>query len=224
MIKIDDIGGVWRTVGGRRIFIRDGQSLQDAMQESGKFNHIDVQDDRHKEEREYIKENTGVSEEEAQEMYGAIAHYTTTSYDDIRDLSNNSDSVVKERENLEKYIEKAPKYEGEIYRGLSFRDDDFVNQLEVGKVMDMRGISSWSADKNVARAFSEAYMKKNQVVITMKNKTGVDISKISAIKEEKEVLQSSKTFYSIKSIDSKNIAGPRETTPRILWNIEVEEL
>ena len=34
----DDIGGVWRTVGGRRIFIKDGQDLASAMKESGKFN------------------------------------------------------------------------------------------------------------------------------------------------------------------------------------------
>lgn len=29
--------GVWRTVGGRRIFIKTGQSLSDAMKKSGKF-------------------------------------------------------------------------------------------------------------------------------------------------------------------------------------------
>lgn len=34
----NDIGGVWRTVGGRRIFIRDGSDLPTAMKESGKFN------------------------------------------------------------------------------------------------------------------------------------------------------------------------------------------
>ena len=33
----DDEDGVWRTVGGRRIFIREGQSLGDAMKNSGKF-------------------------------------------------------------------------------------------------------------------------------------------------------------------------------------------
>lgn len=33
----DDIGGVWRTVGGRRIFIKDGQDIASAMKESGKF-------------------------------------------------------------------------------------------------------------------------------------------------------------------------------------------
>ena len=29
--------GVWRTVGGRRIFIKEGQDLSSAMKESGKF-------------------------------------------------------------------------------------------------------------------------------------------------------------------------------------------
>lgn len=33
----NDLGGVWRTVGGRRIFIKDGQDLASAMKESGKF-------------------------------------------------------------------------------------------------------------------------------------------------------------------------------------------
>lgn len=33
----NDLGGVWRTVKGRRIFIKDGQSLTDAMKESGKY-------------------------------------------------------------------------------------------------------------------------------------------------------------------------------------------
>lgn len=32
-----DERGVWRTISGRRVFIKDGQSLTDAMRESGKF-------------------------------------------------------------------------------------------------------------------------------------------------------------------------------------------
>ena len=32
-----DAEGVWRTIGGRRVFIRDGQDLASAMKESGKF-------------------------------------------------------------------------------------------------------------------------------------------------------------------------------------------
>lgn len=33
----NDIGGVWRTIGGRKVFIKDGQDLASAMKESGKF-------------------------------------------------------------------------------------------------------------------------------------------------------------------------------------------
>lgn len=33
----NDIGGVWRTVGGRRVFIKDGEDLESAMKNSGKF-------------------------------------------------------------------------------------------------------------------------------------------------------------------------------------------
>lgn len=32
--------GVWRTIGGRRVFIKDGQDLETAMAESGKFDNI----------------------------------------------------------------------------------------------------------------------------------------------------------------------------------------
>ena len=33
--------GVWRTVRGRRIFIKEGQNLRDAMEKSGKFKNLD---------------------------------------------------------------------------------------------------------------------------------------------------------------------------------------
>lgn len=37
MTKYDENEGVWRTIGGRRVFIRTGQDLASAMKESGKF-------------------------------------------------------------------------------------------------------------------------------------------------------------------------------------------
>ena len=33
--------GVWRTIGGRRVFIKNGKDLASAMKESGKFKNID---------------------------------------------------------------------------------------------------------------------------------------------------------------------------------------
>lgn len=40
----NDIGGVWRTIGGRRVFIKDGKSLSEAMKESGKFKNLTKDD------------------------------------------------------------------------------------------------------------------------------------------------------------------------------------
>ena len=38
--------GVWRTIRGRRVFIRSGQSLREAMITSGKFNRTDIREAR----------------------------------------------------------------------------------------------------------------------------------------------------------------------------------
>ncbi len=57
--------GVWRTVSGRRIFIKDGQSLTDAMKNSGKFEEKDVktklkkQFDKNKEKQSDNQEKIG---------------------------------------------------------------------------------------------------------------------------------------------------------------------
>lgn len=55
MIDIaDDIGGVWRTIGRRRVFIKTGQTLSSAMKESGKFKTIKnkiIEKNKEKEEK-----------------------------------------------------------------------------------------------------------------------------------------------------------------------------
>lgn len=45
---MSDIGGVWRTVGGRRIFIKDGEDLATAMKNSGKFTKGETDSEREK--------------------------------------------------------------------------------------------------------------------------------------------------------------------------------
>lgn len=52
MKKYDEKDGVWRTIGGRRVFIRNGQSLSDAMKESGKFKNSENKYQRLKKQEE----------------------------------------------------------------------------------------------------------------------------------------------------------------------------
>ena len=55
-VKIDGVQGVWRTIGGRRVFIKTGQSLSSAMIESGKFKNLRSNYQKAKEEEKTIEE------------------------------------------------------------------------------------------------------------------------------------------------------------------------
>lgn len=55
---MSDIGGVWRTIGGRRVFIKDGDNLETAMKKSGKFRKITTE----KKEREKYELNKKLKE------------------------------------------------------------------------------------------------------------------------------------------------------------------
>lgn len=63
----DDIGGVWRTVGGRRIFIKDGEDLETAMKKSGKFGKEKkkelTDEELKKEQFEIIKESNPMQDD-----------------------------------------------------------------------------------------------------------------------------------------------------------------
>lgn len=50
--------GVWRTVGGRRIFIKEGQDLASAMKESGKFSKKEDKKETLKKELQNIQDGT----------------------------------------------------------------------------------------------------------------------------------------------------------------------
>jgi len=57
--------GVWRTVGGRRIFIKEGQDLSSAMKESGKFKNKKKKSEEDKMKEKYMK----ISEEDRVKAY-----------------------------------------------------------------------------------------------------------------------------------------------------------
>lgn len=59
---MSDLGGVWRTVGGRRIFIKDGEDLATAMKNSGKFKKNEI-----KNEKDDKKAKTKLTDEEKEE-------------------------------------------------------------------------------------------------------------------------------------------------------------
>jgi vacuolar-type H+-ATPase subunit I/STV1 len=76
--------GVWRTVRGRKIFIKEGQSLSDAMKNSGKFEN----ESKKKSEKESKEKATA---QKAQKIINEIA-----SCKNMNDLLDVATSTIKE--------------------------------------------------------------------------------------------------------------------------------
>ena len=134
-----------------------------------------------------------------EEMEEAIRYFTLDGHTAIR-----HGEAEKERIAIENFIEISPAYEGEIYRGINLegrRAREFEAQLQEGAIIEMGGISSWTSDYNVASEFSRSGHLSHKILFTVENnKTGVDISDLSANWAEKEVIMSGKAKYKVKKV------------------------
>jgi hypothetical protein len=84
-----DIGGVWRTVGGRRIFIKDGEDLSTAMKKSGKFGNK-------KSFNETIKSNGYQKTIDVNNSNKKIEHYDEYTEETILEIEKNKIGSKKE--------------------------------------------------------------------------------------------------------------------------------
>lgn len=91
----DDIGGVWRTIGGRRVFIKDGQDLASAMKESGKF--------KKKKKEELTEEEKGKKMNETMDKRQKIIERLDKDTQDLSDYDkyNLAVSKLEQSENMQ---------------------------------------------------------------------------------------------------------------------------
>lgn len=134
----DDIGGVWRTIGGRRVFIKTGQSLSEAMKESGKFkkqNKVKPEDDSaNNDPRDeimyYLKRGDFEKAEKYMEEYGlddekemfmdGLRNDTRQEYHNYLRQKNNKGLNENKKTEAQKYYEK-------------LNEKDIANDLEERK-------------------------------------------------------------------------------------------
>ena len=155
-----------------------------------------------------IRDDLGTDDiKEVENTFYSIQGYTGSDYIGIRD--NNPD-YKEQADYIERYIKKAPTYNGDIYRGIALDNEtgkNYISQLQKGSQIDMLGISSWSSDKKVANNFSTFFTEDNdyKIVFHTKNKTGVGIAHLSKMPDQQEVLHSSNSRF--KVIGVTNISG-----------------
>ena len=179
--------------------------------------HYDVLENN-EQKIDFISESLGVSREQAEEYEVSIAQYGGFSFGRIRQASYfggvqfDEDvyagklvtSFNKIAQNIEEFIEKSPKWSGEIYRGINLPHDT-VKAFKNGDIIDMQGVSSWTSSYDIAETYSHKSnkTKQNQRVIFHSNgtKQGTSIKHLAYYDFEDEVLVSTKARWQIDRIE-----------------------
>ncbi len=146
----------------------------------------------------------------------AVAEYTGSDYYEInRSLRDKEDPILIDRlenvkKNLDAFLQKAPKFQGTSYRGISFLKEvdfnEFANSLKEGSVLTDLGFLSTTADHSQLDSFISK--SEYNVRIEILGKKGVYLANLSSQEDEKEILFPRKTKFKVKSIErNKTILG-----------------
>lgn len=143
-------------MGGRRVFIKNGQSLSEAMIESGKF-------------------SKKLNDEEQQ----AINRYISSDSYVINEKLRNDEELTKDEKmwlnHLDKGLDKLPKAEGRLFRSLQFYDEkslaDFLKDYEIGNIVKYKAYTSTSVEK--------MYNSDGQVQMMIISKNACDMRKFN---------------------------------------------
>ena len=130
--------GVWRTVGGRRIFIKDGQDLATAMKESGKFSKKENKGETLKKELQNIQD--GIIKEYEDEIFD-VFNLEQYSADEIRksklfdsDIEDNISKVAFEKD-YEITTQEMKQIKDNIYKEYDKRRNELLGKKEPSKIV-----------------------------------------------------------------------------------------
>lgn len=139
---------------------------------------------------EQIKLDTGYSDEKATEFHNALLKYFGGDYESILSGETESAKIIRNG------IDIMPTYDGHIYRGMTFTNEDvkMFSKLKKGDTLPQKSIiASWSSNERVAVSFGGAnsYERSTVILECADNKTGVGVQHISKFgNREEEVLSS----------------------------------
>lgn len=160
-----------------------------------------------------IKDDTNVSFKEAEQYYNRLVDYLGGNYREYTDGFRQ-----KEIQELDEILSKLPKYNSEIYRGMTFANYDvYTGRLEesdnfktfldanIGDELKMKSVSSWTSNEEVSRTFSGVIDSStvynsgaSVILICDNNKSGAGVQHISKFKDaEAEVLLPSTAKWKI---------------------------
>lgn len=116
--------------------------------------------------------------------------------------------VASNNEKLNAYLDRAPKFKGDLHRGMSVEKGDIdsvLSQYKEGSEVTLDAKQSWTTDtKNVQDRLTQVRSGQTDPVSVVfeypNSNVGVDISKHSRFEEEKEVLVPKGAKYKVKAV------------------------
>lgn len=163
--------------------------------------------------------------DEGKEILKKVHSYTFINYQNINNYMKNPEKMESDKttsqgifdnlknsiSKIKKFINDAPKFKGEVYRGLQYATNDpeakqrwekFIKNIEGSKEIKFGSFLSTSSEKMVGVNFATTqHYGKNMksVLIVIQCKSGVSIENISQVESEHEVLlDNDKTYKIIK--------------------------
>jgi hypothetical protein len=112
---------------------------------------------------------------------------------------------------LSSIIESAPKFEGEVYRGMVMPENEFdelYKSLTKGNIFSDKGFMSTSFGKDAALSFTEsATGEGKRVLFKIQSSNGVPIENLSKFADEREVLFNKNSIFEYIKREEKNEFG-----------------
>ena len=224
LVKDTETGatGVFRTVGGRRIFIKEGQDLASAMKESGKFGKKEIEKPNEDNAIKNLKMKD-MSKEDKKNLY----EYTEGWYNQTNVALRNGENLESSKQiiDLDKAISKGYIEKETLYRtanlnelGIKINEDDIWDKCEKNHEQFTKGLKYPSSEYN--NAFYKSYIQTNKEVYEeIKDKI-----KINNVIEDKAYKSTSKseeiiTKYQSIYIDEKIGKIPSPTQALIKYNV-----
>lgn len=146
----------------------------------------------------------------------AVVNYTGRDYVEVNnylrgkagysDLKDNK-QFIEAIDTLSSVIDKSPKFETTVYRGISFDNEDmynkFINQFKNPLFVEKSFLST-TADKTVLNKFTTG---EYNVILEIESKKGALINKMSAFETEKEVIFNKGSKFKIKETIKDNLGN-----------------
>ncbi len=150
-----ETGGVWRTVGGRRIFIKDGQDLASAMKESGKFKPSKKQKDEGKRLNEKAKKS---AKEDIEEYLKGNNENWDNDEEFVKELS---DEYALDRNEVQKMF-NYQKYVHDMLNNEDYIRENMSAGVQFSRMLDEAGVKTFADEIKQKESGYETYLRDTQ--------------------------------------------------------------